>query len=74
MVAIVVILGVVSAALAAVIVLKLFKDAAKEEKLDKVATVIKAGVDQAMASLADGAQLSDVVEIIKAMIDKVKEF
>jgi hypothetical protein len=68
-----VILGVVSAALAAVIVLKLFKDAAKEEKLDKIATVVKAGVDQAMVSLADGAQIDDAIAIIKAMIDKIKE-
>ena len=67
------ILGVVSAALTAVIVAKLFKDANKEEKLDKIATVVQAGVQAAITALEDGAQAQDIVTIIQAMVNKVNE-
>lgn len=73
MIAVIAILGVVSAALMTVIVVKVFKDSGKESKLDNVATVVKAAVDQAIISLQDGAQLDDVVTVLKAALDKIKD-
>jgi len=73
MIAVIAILGVVSAALMTVIVVKVFKDSGKESKLDNIAIVVKAAVDQAIISLQDGAQLDDVVTVLKAALDKIKD-
>jgi len=74
MIIVVAVLGVVSAALATVVVVRVCKDAAKEEKLDKVARVLKAGVDATIDRFADGKiTLEEAFEIIRVMIDKAKE-
>ena len=69
-----VILGLASAALTTVIVVKVLKDAKKEEKLDKFASVVKAGVDATIKRYADRELTADEVgEIIAIIIKKAKE-
>ncbi|KKM81258.1 hypothetical protein LCGC14_1331640 [marine sediment metagenome] len=69
-----VILAIVSAALAGVIVLRVFKDSGKEEKLDKFAAVVKVGIDGAILALADKKlTVDEAIDLIKKIIEEAKE-
>ncbi len=68
-----IVLGVVSAVLAGIIAIKVFKDSSKETKLDKISTVIKTGVDALIDRMPGGLTPAEIGEIVTALVKSAKE-
>ena len=73
MATIIIILSVVSAILGGIITLKIFKDAGKEAKLDKISTVVKTGIDALVDRMPDGLTATEIGEIVTALVKSAKE-